>query len=173
MADSRYVPGAEVIVSSLRRSVTQLRYKTERPGRKVGAFFVMFGCYFLVTAQESNQRRRHRGSDASAAGGRRSEQSEWQRSIADEGFSKQRKISGTATGMALSVALPYVPLPSRIAGKNDMNRPYDKYWAPRLGRPCCFSSSRSCCRSRSGRCSSCCCCRSYCHSRSCRTAGSG
>jgi hypothetical protein len=66
--------------------------------------------YFLVAAQESIQRKRHRGSDASAAGGRRSEQSEWQRSIADEGFSKPRKISGTATGMALSVALPCVPL---------------------------------------------------------------
>ena len=39
-----------------------------------------------------------RGSDASAAGGGTSELSEWQRSIADEGFSKPRKISGTATG---------------------------------------------------------------------------
>jgi hypothetical protein len=29
MADSRYVPGAEVIVSSLRRSVTQLHHKTQ------------------------------------------------------------------------------------------------------------------------------------------------
>jgi hypothetical protein len=38
------------------------------------------------------------GSDASAACGRRSEQSEWQRSIADDGFFKPRKISGTATG---------------------------------------------------------------------------
>ena len=38
------------------------------------------------------------GSDASAAGGRESEQSEWQRPIADDGFSKPRKISGTATG---------------------------------------------------------------------------
>ena len=63
-------------------------------------------CHFLVSAQESNQRKRHRGSDASAAGGRGSEQSEWQRSIADEGFLKPRKISGTATGRALA----FVPL---------------------------------------------------------------
>ena len=38
------------------------------------------------------------GGDTSAAGGRKSELSEWQRSIADEGFSKPRKRSGTATG---------------------------------------------------------------------------
>ena len=38
------------------------------------------------------------GSDASAASGRASELSEWQRSTADEGFSKPRKMSGTATG---------------------------------------------------------------------------
>ena len=41
-----------------------------------------------------------RGSDGSAAGGGRSDLSEWQRSIADEGFSKPRKISGTATGQS-------------------------------------------------------------------------
>ena len=38
------------------------------------------------------------GSDPTAAGGGEREVSEWQRSIADEGFSKPRKISGTATG---------------------------------------------------------------------------
>ena len=38
------------------------------------------------------------GSDGSAACGGRSDLSEWPRSIADEGFSKPRKISGTATG---------------------------------------------------------------------------
>ena len=38
------------------------------------------------------------GSDTSADGGRKSELSEWQRSIADEGFLKPRKISGTTTG---------------------------------------------------------------------------
>ena len=39
-----------------------------------------------------------KGSNTSAADGRKSELSEWQRSIADEGLSKPRKISGTATG---------------------------------------------------------------------------
>ena len=38
------------------------------------------------------------GSESSAASGRRSEMSEWQRSIADEVASATRKISGTATG---------------------------------------------------------------------------
>ena len=40
----------------------------------------------------------NRGSDPTAAGGGGREGSEWQRSIADEGFEKPRKISGTATG---------------------------------------------------------------------------
>ena len=41
---------------------------------------------------------RRRGSDGSAAGGGRSDLSEWQRSIADEAALTARKISGTATG---------------------------------------------------------------------------
>ena len=53
--------------------------------------------------QERYQRSRPRGNDASAASGRESELSEWQRSIADEGFSKPRKISGTATGLAVEL----------------------------------------------------------------------
>ena len=38
------------------------------------------------------------GSDGSAASGGRSDLSEWQRSTAEEGFSKPTKMSGTATG---------------------------------------------------------------------------
>ena len=38
------------------------------------------------------------GSEGSAAGGRYSDPSEWQRSIADEAALTARKISGTATG---------------------------------------------------------------------------
>ena len=38
------------------------------------------------------------GSDGSAACGGMSDLSEWQRSTDDEGFSKPRKMSGTATG---------------------------------------------------------------------------
>jgi len=44
------------------------------------------------------------GSDASAAGGRRSELSEWQRSIADAVASATRKISGTATGSDTTIS---------------------------------------------------------------------
>ena len=40
------------------------------------------------------------GSDGSAACGGRSNLSDGQRSIADEGFYKPRKISGTATGQS-------------------------------------------------------------------------
>ena len=39
------------------------------------------------------------GSDGSAAGGRRSDLSEWQRSTDDDGISMPRRMSGTATGM--------------------------------------------------------------------------
>ena len=42
--------------------------------------------------------RNRAGSDPTAAGGGGREVSEWQRSIAGDGFSKPRKISGTATG---------------------------------------------------------------------------
>ena len=49
------------------------------------------------------------GSDASAAGGRESEQSEWLRSIADEGYSMPRKISGTATGRRCTWPSPRPP----------------------------------------------------------------
>ena len=46
-----------------------------------------------------------RGSDASAAGGRYSELSEWLRSIADDGAPAPRKISGTATGSPPSIVM--------------------------------------------------------------------
>ena len=39
------------------------------------------------------------GSDGSAAGGRRRDQSEWQRSAADEAALAARKMPGTATGL--------------------------------------------------------------------------
>ena len=52
------------------------------------------------------------GSDGSAASGGRSDLSEWPRSIADDGFSKPRKISGTATGHLQFLAAKKVTLRS-------------------------------------------------------------
>ena len=104
----------------------------------------VWGVTFLCPHKKVTKESGTGGSDASTAGGRGSEQSEWQRSIADEGFSKPRKISGTATGgrcvsrsrapntiisgmiapgnhvdydSLRGAPLPYVPLPSRTTGR--------------------------------------------------------
>ena len=55
-----------------------------------------------------------RGSEPSAASGRISEASEWQRSTDAKAFHRRRQMSGTATGTVLtvkSIALPAVSMP--------------------------------------------------------------
>ena len=48
--------------------------------------------------RDRTMKRYRAGSDASTAGGRISELSEWQRSTSNEGISMPRRMSGTATG---------------------------------------------------------------------------
>ena len=53
--------------------------------------------YFAEWVTLPSAIRMHNGSDGSAAGGGRSDLSEWQRSADDEGASSPRKLPGTAT----------------------------------------------------------------------------
>ena len=59
------------------------------------------GCRGIPTknTRYRTMKRYRAGSDGSAAGGRRSDLSEWQRSTDDDGISMPRRMSGTATGM--------------------------------------------------------------------------